>query len=327
MHLNLTQRDEYRQAANAYNLYLLTSSTLQAQDAFQLSHTTFYGILLTLEDTGRRQTMADGRTLRHVWQFRYTCHVTCDSFVVLGSDQFGDSNRQIDIKREPFIDNHEYRIRCDFSDVTAPSGHRIRGFVPAWITAFEIMSTIMPILVFYYLVCFGFMCVPVFAHSPGTFPKGWLAMVGFLFMMRWMFFTWNNHREYRKAVNEIMFKEWVNGIGGNDSTPIIDSQRQHTGFGINMSLRDTLALALVCSIFIIAGGAKYSDKGLRWMIAVGGSGLGELLLRWGLEACLPNSRFWGALDRAGMPEHPALRDEYLSPSRLTIWWRKLLQGK
>ncbi|MCJ1228925.1 hypothetical protein MMC12_005589 [Toensbergia leucococca] len=325
MHLNLTQRHEHRQAANAPNLYLLVSSTLHTQDAIHLSQIPFYGILLTLENTNRTHTMADGWRPRDVWQFHYICHVSCDSFLVLDSDQPEDSACQIELERKPFTDNYEYRIRCDFSNVTAPSGHRIRGSIPAWITAFDIMATIMPILVLYYLICFGFTCIPVFAHTPGTFSKGWLAMIGFLFAMRWLFFTWNNHREYGKAANEIMFKEWVNGIGGSDdgSTRIIDSRRQHTGFGIHMSPRDTLALALLCSIFIAAGAAKYSDKGLRWMIAVGGSGLGELLLRWGLEMCLPSSRFWGALDQEGMPEHPALRKEYLSPSRLTLLWREL----
>jgi hypothetical protein len=189
------------------------------------------------------------------------------------------------------------------------------------------MSTILPILVFYYLVCFGFSCIAGFAHTPGSFPTGWLAMIGFLFVMRWLFFTLNNFREYQQAAIKSKFKEWVNGIGGNDGTPIIDSQRAHTGLNINMNLRDTLALGLLCSIFVVAGAIRYNNRDLRWMIAVGGSGLGELLLRWVLELCLPTSRFWGPLTSAGKPEHPALRAEYLNPSRLTRWWRKMFRGE
>ena len=323
LHLDLIEEDKHRRINDAHDVYLLTSSTLQPQEAFHSSHTTFYGVLLRRESTGSRRTIADGTRLIDVWMFRYICHVTCDSFVILGTDHSRSSSRRTEIQRIPFTDDREYRIHCDFSNVTAPSRHRIRGFIPPWITAFDILMTITPLIVGYYLVCFGFACIPGFAHTPGMFPRGWLAMIGFMFSMRWLFFAFNNIREYMMAANEISFNEWVNGIGGTDGTRIIDSRLRHTGLNINMNFRDTLALAFVCSIFIIAGAFKYDNRNLRWMIVVGSSGLGELLFRWGLEICLPNSRFWGESTSAGDPEHPALRANYLSPSRFTTWCRNL----
>ena len=320
LHIDLVEEDKYRHVNDAHDLYLLTSSSLQAQEAFHSSHTTFYGVLLRRESTGSRRTISDGTRPRDVWMFRYICHVTCDSFVLLDTDHSRSSSRRTEIQRTPLTDDCEYRIYCDFSDVIAPSHHRIRGFIPPWITAFDILSTIMPLLVAYYLVCFAFACIPGFAHTPGMFPRGWLAMIGFMFVMRWLFFTWNNTREYMKAANEVNFNEWVNGIGSADRTPIIDSRLQHTGSNINMNFRDTVALVFICSIFIIVGAAKYGNRNLRWMIAVGSSGLGELLLRWALEMCLPKSRFWGESTHG---EHPALRADYLSPSRFTMWCRNL----
>ena len=329
MHLDLVPREERAQISEVDNVHLLTSSELKATDAFQSSHMTFYGVLLTRESHSLRRNGMGGQNTREVCTYRYLCHVTCDAFETHESEHYSTSSgrgRTENISRERLVDNCEYRIRCDFSNVGAPSRHRIRGFAPPWITAFNIRTTIMPILLFYYLVCFGFTCIPVFAHTPGAFPRGWLAMIGFLFMMRLLLYTWNTGRDYRKAVYEVQFNAWVNGIGGDDdAAPIIDSQSRHSGFNINLSLRDSLTLALLCSVFIVAGAARYSDTGLRWMIAVGGSGLGELLLWWGLELCLPTSRFWAPGGIDGWRELPALRAEYLSPSRLTRWSRGLFR--
>ena len=94
----------------------------------------------------------------------------------------------------------------------------------------------------------------------------------------------------------------MNGIGGErgvGQTPIIDGKQIHPGLNINMSARDTVVLALLCSVFIIAGAATYNTRNCRWLVAVGGSGLGELLLRWVLELCLPTSRLWGIQTFAG----------------------------
>ena len=319
---SLASQSKQQQARALPALFLLTSSKAEAGDAFRLSDSTFPGVLL--EELGPSRISAEAGAPQNTLQFRYICHVTCSSFNALDEDWLIRSGCPINIGRVPFVDDFKYRIDCKFSNVTAPSSHRIRGFVPEWITAFYILTTIMPVLVFYYIVCFGLCCIAGFAHAPGSFPRNWLAMIGFLFVFRWLFFSFNNTRDYRLAAIQINFKEWVNGIGGTDGTPIIDSQRAHTGFNVNMNLRDTLALTLLCSIFIIAGAAKYSDEGYRWMIAVGGSGLGELLMRWGLELCLPTSRFWGALPAGGRPEHPGARNEYLSPSRLTRWLKLLL---
>ncbi|KAG7006534.1 hypothetical protein G7Y79_00014g037090 [Physcia stellaris] len=308
------------------DLYLLTSSEARPQDAFRLVDTTFFGILL--EELYPHHILVEDN-LPQARLFRYIHHVSCTSFEAHITAPMRNSSHPTFIERQPLVDGWEYRITCDFGDTEAPSSHRIRGVIPEWITAFDILSTIMPILVFYYLVCFGFCCIAGFAHQPGSFPKGWLAMIAFFFAFRWLFFTWNNHREYTKAVNSINFNDWVNGIGGEAAgghNPIIDSDRVHTGFNVNMNLRETIVLALLCSIFIIAGAAKYENTNCRWLIAVGGSGLGELLLRWILELCLPTSIFWGPLTHAGQPEHPALRRAYLSPSRLTVWLKANIRG-
>ncbi|KAI4257367.1 MAG: hypothetical protein L6R42_005721, partial [Xanthoria sp. 1 TBL-2021] len=111
--------------------------------------------------------------------FQYICPVACDSFEALDPHSNPSPYRQVSIHREALVENCQYRIHCDFSHVMAPSGHRITGFIPGAITAFDVMSTIMPILVLYYLVCFGFTCIPVFTHSAGAFPKGWLALIAF----------------------------------------------------------------------------------------------------------------------------------------------------
>ncbi|MDI1486486.1 MAG: hypothetical protein OHK93_005716 [Ramalina farinacea] len=299
--------------SKAHDVFLLIGSSLESKNAFQSSDSSFCGVLLTLESRTRRK---DFGTPGEVWSFGYLCHVTCDSSETC--DQV-----ETDIRQVTFSNNFIYRFRCDFSSIQAPSRHRIRGFVPPWITVFTILSTVMPLLFVYYLACLGIACIVAFAHTPGTFPEGWLAMIGFLFVMRILFFTWNSFRDYSKAANEIHFNSWVNGIEVGSAKPIIESQEVHTGLNINLTLRDSSILALLSVLFIVVGGVVYEEKDWRWMIAVGASAIGELVLRFGLEHCLPTSRFWGPMSEGGMPEHPALRESFLSASRLTKWLRQI----
>lgn len=176
----------------------------------------------------------------------------------------------------------------------------------------------MPLLVLYYLFVFGLICIPVFARTAGKFPPGWLALAGFLIMVRWLSFAMNNIGEYANGCHKIMFKEWVNGMQGTGHEPVIPTHHQNTGFHIHMTSRDTCALLLVSMVLIISGAAKYDNENLRWIIAVGGLGLGELFYRWLLELSLPNSRFWAAVG-VDSPEHPTLRRDFMSKSRFTAF--------
>lgn len=313
MNLHSVPKVQRKRLSKAHGVYLLIGSNLESKDAFQLSDSSFCGVLLTLESHTRRK---DFETPGEVWSFGYLCHVTCDSSETC--DQV-----ETDIQQVTFSNNSIYRVRCDFSSIQAPSRHRIRGFVPPWITVFTILSTVMPCFFGYYLLCWGIACIPAFAHTPGTFPNGWLAMIGFFFVMRILFFTWNSFRDYSKAANEIQFNSWVNGIEVDFAKPIIESQEVHTGLNINLTLRESSILALLSFFFIVVGGVVYEKKDGRWMIAVGVSAIGELVLRFGLEHCLPTSRFWGPMSEEGMPEHPALRESFLSASRLTKWGRQM----
>lgn len=175
-----------------------------------------------------------------------------------------------------------------------------------------IYSVLCLALLIWYVVCLLLVCIPAFCHTPGNFPGRWFPLIGVLFWVRFTHFQMYGLREFGDAVARILFREWVNGIDRNESTPIIDENDPHTGLNVNMSPRDTVIMLVICLAFILAGGVKYSNKNLRWMIAVSATGIGEVFVRLGLEICLP--RFWEPTSR---PEYHLLRREFLRPSFVT----------
>ena len=71
----------------------------------------------------------------------------------------------------------------------------------------------------------------------------------------------------------------------------------------------------ICAMFIVIGLWKHGDKNVRWLIAAGMGGLGEVLLRWLLE--LYHDRWaWLGLRRAEN-ERLAPYDLFFSESRFT----------
>ncbi|RMZ92223.1 hypothetical protein DV736_g533, partial [Chaetothyriales sp. CBS 134916] len=223
--------------------------------------------------------------------FRHLCAVSCTGIRPgRRQDILGPLLRA---QAEQFLEGTEYRIDCDFRNVSAPSNHRIHGFLPTWITTFDVLSTIMLPLVLYYLLVFSLMCPAAFTHGPGSFPRGWLALIGFFMMMRLLSFAWNNMRGYAAAAERIQFTAWVNGID-NNAAPVVDLEKRYTGFSVHMSPRDTIMV-----------------------LTIRGALVGELLFRWGLEIWLPTSIFWGPTSHAGLPEHETLRQVYMSSSWLT----------
>lgn len=300
-------------------LYFISSCSVKIQESHRLTGSTFPGVLLARlrEDPTILATEQASGHESHL--FQVICAATCHGFGLLEWAELAHPDQHIQLKWQDIAD-HGWRIKCDFGNVKVPTAHRIRGFVPAKITAFNVHATVMLPFFLYYLSCLGFICIPVFAHTPGSFPPGWLAMIGFLFQVRLLSFTWNNTRDYRAEANNVLFNAWVNGIGGPDDPPIISHHQGQTRFSVHLSRADTMVLVTLSFIFAIAGAARYSEPDVRWMVATGISFLCEILLRWFLELCLPRTRFWGP----EMQEHPALRDAYMSPSRFTEWLRNHL---
>jgi hypothetical protein len=311
-------------AALAHSLFLLTDWAPRHLHRRPRSYEVFYGVLLARHDH-EPIIGADGQALPNAKMHTVICQVSCDTFSAPSTGS-QSSHGRCNISRRPLRDGRQYHIRCDFGDIDIPTGHRIQGFVPPLTVTVQLVQTVMPILLLYYLFCYGIISIPVFAVKPGAFSSGYYILLGFIMTFRLLYFSWNNLSSYPEAGNKIVFNEWVEGIQSGNmgaahrrENPIFP-RTGHTGLNVNMKSHETLLFLGVCAICIIVGAAKYENRNLRWAIAVGVCGIGEVVfVRWGLEHWLP--RWTGWQEPSG--EVPALRQTFVDPSRATLWLRTI----